>query len=198
MWLFYSSIGCKTWLGRRRRDDPMINTLSKTLEAQEKTQDIKQSPSMKIGTKPDARSWRYELTEMTGRWTRRWKVIDQMLRSVTRLQQASAAATGRWTSKMTRCTDDTIHHPSNTLSIDRTLVVNRLDAEQQRSIEYREVPERQNCDRTRLVACDRMPAVSDQLIAALTVGTTEHIRSGRQQRPVSSRKAGFCPQRLLS
>ena len=31
----------------------MINTLSNTLEAQEKTQDIKQSPSMKIGTKQD-------------------------------------------------------------------------------------------------------------------------------------------------
>ena len=51
----------------------MINTLRKTLEAQEKTQDIKQSPSMKIGTKPYARSRRNELTEATGRWTRRWQ-----------------------------------------------------------------------------------------------------------------------------
>ena len=53
----------------------MINTISKMLGAQEKTQDIKKSLSMKIGTKPDARSRRYELTEVTGRW----KVIDQML-----------------------------------------------------------------------------------------------------------------------
>ena len=50
----------------------MINTISKTLEAQEKTQDIKQSPSTKIGTKPYARSRRNELAEATGRWTRRW------------------------------------------------------------------------------------------------------------------------------
>ena len=47
----------------------MINTISKTLGAQEKTQDIKQSPSTKIGTKPDARSRRNELTEGTGRCT---------------------------------------------------------------------------------------------------------------------------------
>ena len=46
----------------------MINTISKTLGAQEKTQDIKQSPSTKIGTKPYARSQRNELAEMTGRW----------------------------------------------------------------------------------------------------------------------------------
>ena len=46
---------------------------------------------MKIGTKPDARSQRYELTEVTGHW----KVIERTLRLVTRLQQASAAATRR-------------------------------------------------------------------------------------------------------
>ena len=50
----------------------MINSLRKTLEAQEKTQDIKQSPSMKIGTKPYVRSRGIELTEVTGRWTGRW------------------------------------------------------------------------------------------------------------------------------
>ena len=47
----------------------MINTSSKTLEAQEKTQDINQSPSMKIETKPYARSRRNELAEAIGRWT---------------------------------------------------------------------------------------------------------------------------------
>ena len=45
----------------------MINAISKTLGAQEKTQDIKQSPSTKIGTKPDVRSRRNELIEGTGR-----------------------------------------------------------------------------------------------------------------------------------
>ena len=59
-------------------------------------------------------------------------------------------------------------------------------------------PERRNYDRTRPVACDRTPSTSDQLIAALTVGTTGRIRSGRPERPVSSRKVGFRPQRLLS
>ena len=49
----------------------MINTIIKTLEAQEKTQDIKQSLSTKIGTKPYERSRRNELAEATGRWTGR-------------------------------------------------------------------------------------------------------------------------------
>ena len=51
----------------------MINTIIKTIEAQEKTQDIKQSPSIKIGTKPYARSQRNELAEATEHWTGRWK-----------------------------------------------------------------------------------------------------------------------------
>ena len=51
----------------------MINTISKTLEVQEKTQGIKQSPSIKIGTKPYARSQRNELAEATEHWTGRWK-----------------------------------------------------------------------------------------------------------------------------
>ena len=50
----------------------MINTSSKTLGVKEKTQEIKQSLSMKIGTKPYARSRRNELAEATGRWTGRW------------------------------------------------------------------------------------------------------------------------------
>ena len=100
----------------------MINTLNKTLGAQEKTQDIKQSPSMKIGTKPYARSRRNELAEATGRWTGRWKrdrTLDRWLgrqatgredrtqtatdrtrgiiiRSSTERFQARETATGRW------------------------------------------------------------------------------------------------------
>ena len=54
----------------------MINTIRKTLGAQEKTQDIKQSPSTKIETKPDARSRRNELTEGTGRCTGRFDAQD--------------------------------------------------------------------------------------------------------------------------
>ena len=49
----------------------MINTISKTLGVQGKTQDIKQSPSIKIETKPYAKSRRNELIEATGRWTGR-------------------------------------------------------------------------------------------------------------------------------
>ena len=132
----------------------MINTLSKTLEAQEKIQDIEQSPSTKIGTKPDARSQRNELTEVTERWTGR---SDQEARQKQRPDAEQQ---------------------------------DRPDAGQQCPIEYRKVPERRNCDRT-LTA-------SDQLIAALTVETTGRVQSGRKQRPVNSRKVGFCPQRLLS
>ena len=115
----------------------MINTLSKTLEVQGKTQNIKQSPSTKIGTKPDARSQRNELTEVTERWTGR---SDQEARQKQRPDAEQQ---------------------------------DRPDAGQQCPIEYRKVPERRNCDRTLPVACDRKLAVSDQLIVALTVETTE-------------------------
>ena len=77
----------------------MINTLSKTLGAQEKTQEIKQSPSMKIGTNPYARSRRNELAEATGRWTRRWKrdrTLDRWLgRQATGRKDRTLAATDR-------------------------------------------------------------------------------------------------------
>ena len=58
----------------------MINIISKTLEAQEKTQYIKQSPSTKIGIKPDTRSRRNELTEVTGRWRKATGRSDQEAR----------------------------------------------------------------------------------------------------------------------
>ena len=122
-WLFCSSIGCKTWLGRRRCDDPMINTLSKTLEAQEKIQDIKQSPSTKIGTKLDARSRRNELIVVTGRW----KVIDRTLRSRGSATAAVSSSDRTLNSNVTGRTDGTVHRPSNTFSTDRTLVANRPD-----------------------------------------------------------------------
>ena len=86
----------------------------------------------------------------------------------------------------------------NTFSIDRTLATNRPNAELQRSIEYREVLERQNCDWMHLVACDQTLPASDQLIAALTVGMTGRIRLGRPEHPIGSTKVGFRPQRLLS
>ena len=101
-------------------------------------------------------------------------------------------------SKVTGRTDGTVLHLGNTFSIDRTLAANRPDVGQQRPIEYREVIGRRNYDRTRSVASDRTLAASDQLFAAPTVGTTGRVRSGRVQRPVSSRKARFRPQRQLS
>ena len=81
----------------------MINTSSKTLEAQEKTQDVKQSPSMKIGTKPYARSRRNELVEATGRWTGRWglgswddRTLDRWLgKQATGRKDRTLAATDR-------------------------------------------------------------------------------------------------------
>ena len=74
----------------------MINTISKTLGAQEMTQDIKQSPSMKIGTKPYARSRRNELTEVTGRWRKVIGCSDHEAR-----QQARPDAGGRSTGRRT-------------------------------------------------------------------------------------------------
>ena len=86
----------------------------------------------------------------------------------------------------------------NTFSTDQMMAANRPDAGLQCPIEYREVLERRNYDRTRPVACDRTLVASDQLIVALMVGTTRRVWSGRDHRPVSSRKVGFRPQRLLS
>ena len=105
----------------------MINTLSKTLGAQEKTQDIKQSPSMKIGTKPYARSQRNELADATGRKGRT-------------LEPRPDAG------PVTRQTGDRMRG----LDAGR----NRPDVETQRPIEYREVPGARNYDRT-LAASDR-------------------------------------------
>ena len=58
----------------------MIDTISKTLGAQEKTQDIKQSPSMKIETKLYERSRRNKLTEVIGRWRKVTGRSDQEAR----------------------------------------------------------------------------------------------------------------------
>ena len=102
--------------------------------------------------------------------------------------------TGRWTGRWRKATGRSDQEARQQQQRPDT----GPDVGQQRPIEYREVPEQRNCDQTRPVACDRMPSVFDQLMHALTVGTTGRIRSGRDQRPVSSRKAGFRPQRLLS
>ena len=153
---------------------------------------------MKIGTELDARSRRNKLIEVTGRWTERWR------KATGRSDQEARQTAGVSSSDRTLSTENDQTHQwhysssSATFNTDRTLVANRPNAGQHRLIEYREVPEWQNCDWTCPVACDRTLAASDQLIAALTVGTTGCVRSGRDQRPISSRKAGFRPQRLLS
>ena len=47
----------------------MINTISKTLEAHEKTQDINQSPSTEMGTKPGAKITKKQVKEgFRGDW----------------------------------------------------------------------------------------------------------------------------------
>ena len=69
------------------------NNISKTLEAQEKTQDIKQSPSMKIGTKPYARSRRNKLADAIGRKDR---TLDRCLgRQATGREDRTLVATDR-------------------------------------------------------------------------------------------------------
>jgi len=130
--------------------------------------------------------------------TGRWKVIDWMRPIKCAATEGVSSSDRTLNSKVTGRTDGTVYHPDNRLSTDRTLAANRPDAEQQCPIEYREVLERRNCDRTRPVACDRTLAASDQLIVALTVRMTRGVWSGRDQRPVSNRKVGFHSQRLLS
>ena len=91
----------------------MINTISKTLETQEKTQDIKQSPSTKIGTKPDVRSRRNERSR--GDRTRPYEdqtrpISCSAIAGVSSSDQTlSEAVTGR--------TDDTFLHHDNVFSV---------------------------------------------------------------------------------
>ena len=83
----------------------MINTISKTLEAQEKTQDIKQSPSTKIETKPYVGSRRNELTEVTGRWRKVTGRSDQEARQTgvsSRERTLTAKSNGRRTTESDR------------------------------------------------------------------------------------------------
>ena len=130
----------------------MINILRKTLEAQEKTQDIKQSPSTKIGTKPYARSRRNELTVGTGRWTgRRTLRLDAGWR-------LGRQATGRK---------------------DRTLAA--TDRTQERSVRSSTVRFQSGISATGRVwwqATGRWTA-SDQCFAGSTIGMTGRVRSGR-------------------
>ena len=144
----------------------MINTTSKTLGAQEKTQDIKQSLSTKIGTKPHARSRRNKLTEVIGRWRKVTGCSDQWLSNSRRQQQRpNAEQVNQPDAPMALFISPATHSAS-----DRTLAANRPDIGQQRPIEYREVPELQNCNRARSVAGDRTLVASDQLFVVQRLG----------------------------
>ena len=91
----------------------MINTLSKTLKAQEKTQDIKQSPSTKIGAKPDARSQRNKLGR--GDWT--WPYEDRT-RPISCSATAGVSSSNRTLSEaVTGRTDFIIIVNGNALSV---------------------------------------------------------------------------------
>ena len=149
----------------------MINTLSETLGAQEKTQEIKQSPSMKIGTKPYARSRRKELAHATGR-------KDRTLEA-----RPDAGPVARQIGDRMRGPD---------------AGGNRPDVGTQRLIEYSKVPERHICDRKRPVVGDRTLASVRSVYCRLN-GRDDRKRPVRTiQRLVSSSFAGIRPQRLLS
>ena len=115
-----------------QHDDPTINTISKTLEAQEKTQYIKHSPSMKMGTKPDARSRRNEI----GRGDRTRPYKDRT-RPISCSATAGISSSDRPLSEeVIGRTNFTIHHRGNNSvrigrsSCDRTLsevVTGRID-----------------------------------------------------------------------
>ena len=73
----------------------MINTISKTLEAQEKTQDIKQSPSTKIKTKPDLRIAKKQMKKGLGRDDRKLPRRHRTRPIVARATALIDAMTGR-------------------------------------------------------------------------------------------------------
>ena len=94
----------------------MINTISKTLEAQEKTQDIKQSPSTKMETKLNARSRRNEL----GRGDRTWPYEDRT-RPISCSVTAGVSSSDRTLSEaVTGHTDFTVHRQQQRSQCDRT------------------------------------------------------------------------------
>ena len=68
---------------------------------------------------------------------------------------------------------------SSDRTLDGTLAANRPDVGQQSPVEYREVPERRNCDRTCPVAGDQTLASVRSTHYRSTVGTTGHVRLGR-------------------
>ena len=121
----------------------MINTLSKTLGAQEKTQDIKQQ------SKHEDRNQAVRKIAKK-RAHRGDRTMDRMLEA-----RPDARPVARQTSDRTRGPDAS---------------GNRPDAGTQRSIKYREVLGARNCDRTRPVAGDWKLAASDQLFAAQRSG----------------------------
>jgi len=116
---------------------------------------------------------------------------NRTLRSVARQQQASATATGRWISESTGRIDGTVHQSGNTLSKwpdaggkptrRRTTTSDRVERG------YRAANLWPNA------SGGKWPDVG-------SVRSVVHGSNGRDDRtrPVSSRKAGFHPQRLLS
>ena len=158
----------------------MINTLSKTLGAQEKTQEIKQSPSMKIGTKPYARSRRNKLAEATGRWTGRWWLGSRDDRTLDRwLGSRDNQTLDRWLcSRDNRTLDRWLCSRG-----DRTL--DRLCSRDDRTRAAKPTERReaasdrvQKGSRAANLRPDAWPA-SDQYIAGSTVEMTGRVRSGR-------------------
>ena len=148
----------------------MINTSSKTLGAQEKTQEDQAKSKHEDWNQAVCKITKNELTVVTG------------------------CRTGRWTSNRTLGKWLVDRRPDTGPDAGG----NRPDVGQQRPIKYREVPERQIYDRTRPVAGDRTLA-SVQSVYCWLNGRDNWTRPIRTiQRPVSSRIAGVRPQRLLS
>ena len=129
----------------------MINTLSKTLEAQERIQDIKLSPSTKLETKPDIRSRRNELHRGD-----RTQPYEDRTRPISCSATASISSSDRTLRiQVTGCDDDTVHcHDNSSALTGRWRVIDRME-ELQRLIESREVPERRQHDRMRPINSDR-------------------------------------------
>ena len=135
-----------------------------------------------MGTKPDARSRRNEL----GRGDRTRSISCSATVGASSNDQTLREA-------VTRCIDDIVLRHGNVFSVTGRSGTGRPDAQ---STASDQVQRGSKATPARPDASDRVRPDSAQSpinARAPTVRTTGHVRSGRDQRPVGSRKLGFIP-----
>jgi hypothetical protein len=133
----------------------MINTSSKTLETQEKTQEIKQVQGTKMEPSRTPRLWRYKQRRSSVEVTRHGSYEDQTHSFSCSTTTALDTMTRRWKIEVIGRDDGTVHHHAYLISMtgcDRWMTEHTRE---QRPIDSREVPKRHKRDRTRPIGDDR-------------------------------------------